>query len=117
MGLAHSFSKRIIKYREYLGGFHSLHQLKEVYGLQKKNIDSLKKYVFLGEKLNLKQLKVNQLDADSLVQHPYISYKEANLIINYREQHGDFKSVSDLLAIKILDSSWVKKVTPYITFD
>lgn len=116
-GIGPAYSKRIIKYRAYLGGFYSIHQLKEVYGLKKENIDSLEKYVFFEDELNLKQLKVNQLNADSLAQHPYISYKEANLIVNYRKQHGEFKSVSDLLPIKILDSSWVKKVTPYLTFD
>lgn len=116
-GIGPAYSKRIIKYREYLGGFHSLQQLKEVYGLKKENIDSLRKYVFLAEKLNLRKLKVNELIADSLVQHPYISYKEANLIVNYRNQHGEFNSTNDLLSIKVLDSSWVKKITPYFTFD
>lgn len=116
-GIGPAYSKRIIKYREYLGGFHSLHQLKEVYGLKKENLDSLKKYVFLTNKLNIKKLKVNQINADSLVQHPYISYKEANLIVNYRNQHGEYNSTNDLLSIKVLDSNWVKKVTPYFTFD
>lgn len=116
-GIGPAFSNRIIKYRDYLGGFHSLHQLNEVYGIKKENLDSLKKYVFIGNTLNLRQLKVNLLNADSLVQHPYISYKEANLIINYRNQHGEFKSAKDLLSIKILDSNWIKKVTPYISFD
>lgn len=116
-GIGPAYSKRIIKYRDYLGGFHSLNQLNEVYGLKEENLDSLKNHVYIEDQLTLKKLKVNQLDADSLVQHPYISYKEANLIVNYRKQHGEFKSVPDLLSIKVLDSSWVKKVSPYITFD
>ena len=116
-GIGPAFSKRITKYRDYLGGFHSLDQLEEVYGLKEENLDSLKKHVFIEDKINLKQLKVNRIDADSLVQHPYISYKEANLIINYRNQHGEFKSNKDLLSIKVLDSAWVKKVSPYLAFD
>lgn len=116
-GIGPAYSKRITKYRNYLGGFHSLDQLEEVYGLKKENLDSLKKYVFIKDINNIKQLKVNQLDADSLVQHPYISYKEANLIINFRKQHGKFNSAQDLLSIKVLDSAWVQKVSPYLTFD
>jgi competence protein ComEA len=116
-GIGPAYSKRITKYRDYLGGFHSLDQLKEVYGLKKENLDSLRKYIFIKDKNKLKQLKVNQLNADSLVQHPYISYKEANLIINYRNQHGKFESREDLLSIKILDSAWVTKVSPYLGFD
>ncbi|HET8859775.1 helix-hairpin-helix domain-containing protein [Marivirga sp.] len=116
-GIGPAYSSRIIKYREYLGGFYSLQQLEEVYGLKKENIDSLKKYIFLDEKLNVKKLKVNTLKADSLVQHPYISYKEANLIVNYRNQHGSYSSAEELYEIKVLDSNWVKKVTPYLSFD
>ncbi|SMG21314.1 competence protein ComEA helix-hairpin-helix repeat region [Marivirga sericea] len=117
-GIGPAFSSRIIKYREYLGGFHSIQQLDEVYGLQKQNLDSLKKHVHLSTKeLHLKQLNINQLSTDSLVKHPYISYKKANILVNYRKQHGKFKSVSDLLSIKILDSSWVNKVKPYISFE
>jgi DNA uptake protein ComE-like DNA-binding protein len=116
-GIGPTYSERIIKYRKYLGGFHSLQQLNEVYGLQKEEIDSLKKYTFVDREHRVKTLNLNQLDADSLVKHPYISYKEANLIVNYRKQHGNFKSVADLLSIKVLDSAWIKKVSPYVTFD
>ncbi|WP_185094405.1 ComEA family DNA-binding protein [Marivirga tractuosa] len=116
-GIGPAYSKRILKYRNYLGGFHSLNQLNEVYGLKKENLDSLKNYVFLANELNLRKLKVNKLNADSLVQHPYISYKEANLIVNYRNQHGNYSSMDDILAIKILDSIWVKKTAPYLSFD
>lgn len=116
-GIGPAYSKRIVKYREYLGGFHSLKQLKEVYGLKKENLDTLKKHVFLSNELIIKKLKVNQLNAESLIQHPYISYKEANLIVNYRNQHGKYNSFEDVLAIKVLDSSWVKKIAPYFTFD
>jgi DNA uptake protein ComE-like DNA-binding protein len=116
-GIGPAYSSWIIKYRDKLGGFHSLYQLEEVYGLKKENLDSLKQYIFIADSLKLRQLKVNLLNADSMVQHPYISYKEANLIVNYRNQHGDFKSAKGLLKIKILDSLWVKKVTPYISFD
>ncbi|WKV13496.1 helix-hairpin-helix domain-containing protein [Marivirga harenae] len=116
-GIGPAYSQRITKYRDYLGGFNSLDQLEEVYGLKKENLDSLLKYVFIEQKKNLKQLKVNQLNADSLVQHPYISYKEANVIINYRNQHGKFNSSEDLHSIMILDSSWVQKVSPYLSFE
>jgi DNA uptake protein ComE-like DNA-binding protein len=116
-GIGPTFSKRIIKYREYLGGFHSTKQLEEVYGLKQENLDSLKRHIYLTKNLNLRQIKVNQLSADSLVQHPYISYKEANLLVNFRKQHGPFKSVSGLQSIKILDSAWVEKVKPYISFE
>jgi len=116
-GIGPAYSKTIIKYRDFLGGFHSIDQLNEVYGLKKENLDSLKKYVFIDDSLNIRQLKINSFNTDSLVQHPYISYKEAHIIVNYRKQHGKYITAKDLLAIKVLDSSWIKKITPYISFE
>jgi DNA uptake protein ComE-like DNA-binding protein len=68
-------------------------------------------------KFEPRQLKVNTVDADSLQSHPYISYKEANLIINFRNQHGQYESSNDFYKIKVLDSAWVKKVSSYFSFE
>jgi DNA uptake protein ComE-like DNA-binding protein len=116
-GIGPAYSKRIIDYRELIGGYKSLNQLNEVYGLKKENLDSLKKYIFIRMKFEPRQLKVNTVDADSLQSHPYISYKEANLIINFRNQHGQYESSNDFYKIKVLDSAWVKKVSSYFSFE
>ncbi|WNB17813.1 helix-hairpin-helix domain-containing protein [Marivirga arenosa] len=115
-GIGPSYSERIIKYRNLLGGFSSLNQLKEVYGLKKESIDSIKAYSFVENNSQLKKYPINLISADSLVKHPYIRYKDANLLINYRNQHGYYTSENDLYKIIALDSSWIKKVIPYLSF-
>ena len=48
--------------------------------------------------------------------HPYIGYKNARLIENYRKQHGNYANAQDLLKIKTLDKAVVEKLMPYLSF-
>ncbi|QSE98846.1 ComEA family DNA-binding protein [Fulvivirga lutea] len=115
-GIGPVLANRIVKYRELLGGFTSKSQLREVYGLQDSVILALDTLAYIGDTFNPSQLNINQLDENTLKKHPYFSWKEANAIINYRYQHGEFKSAEDLRKIHLLDSSKISRLLPYITF-
>jgi len=116
-GIGSTYAKRIVSFRELLGGYNSITQLNEVYGLESPSKDSLLKYVVLPEKPALKLLRINSLTADELAKHPYISYKTANLMVAYRKQHGAFKEMEDLRKIKPLKGDLLKKLAPYLTFN
>ena len=94
-------SKAIVSYRERLGGFYTVEQLKEIRSIP----DSVYKIIFPKVKVDggpYKKLNINSLPADSL-RHPYINKQLARLIVAYREQHGVFKSPSDLKQIPLVD--------------
>ncbi|MGB0522179.1 MAG: ComEA family DNA-binding protein [Flammeovirgaceae bacterium] len=114
-GIGSKLSARIVKYRDKLGGFHSLNQLQEVYGLQPEVIAELKKYALL-EHPTIQQIPINTADVKTLAQHPYISYKLAHVIVNYREQHGAYTQVDDLKAIKLIKQAFIDKIKPYLNF-
>ncbi|MDX5436540.1 MAG: helix-hairpin-helix domain-containing protein, partial [Pontibacter sp.] len=48
-GIGSKLSARIVKYRSGLGGFYTMEQLREVYGLQPEVVDSLHKYTFVAK--------------------------------------------------------------------
>lgn len=112
-GIGDVLSKRIIKFRDALGGFHQISQLKETYGLA----DSTYKHIeqFLTVQAPIKRINVNTVDIDTLKKHQYIRYKLAKIIINYRHQHGEFTSLEELKNIKILDSEDYDKISPYLS--
>ncbi|MBS1490963.1 MAG: helix-hairpin-helix domain-containing protein [Bacteroidetes bacterium] len=114
-GIGPKLSRRIISYREKLGGFISTNQLHEVYGLDSAVIQELKKNVFIENLYVPHQLDINQASEKELGQHPYIKYKLAKVIYTYRFQHGKFKSVEELKNISILDEPTFKKIKPYLT--
>ncbi len=110
-GIGPTFSKRIIKYRELLGGFHHIGQLQEVYGMDIDLFLLIKDQVEISN--HTRKLNLNTDNYRELV-HPYISPQEAKVIVAYREQHGDYQSVYDLLHIHILDNYFIERILPYI---
>lgn len=113
-GIGSAFASRIIKYRNRLGGFIKKEQLLEVYGLK----DSL--YVQIAENIivditEIKKLNINTATVEELKRHPYLNFSIANLIVNYRKQHGIYKDISDLKKIILMDEQTYQKIMPYIT--
>ncbi len=114
-GIGQVLSKRIIKFRDKLGGFVSINQLKEVYGLPPETFESIKENIYINTS-KIQRLKINIEDKSNLKNFPYISYRLAAQIIKYRKQHGYFRNKSDLLKIKTLDSLKLRKIEPYLDY-
>jgi competence ComEA-like helix-hairpin-helix protein len=61
-------------------------------------------------KINLNTASVADLDA-----HPYISKRQAELIVAYREQHGAYHAPEDITKMRaIADQAWLSKIKPYL---
>jgi competence ComEA-like helix-hairpin-helix protein len=114
-GIGSSFAKRIISYREKLGGFIRKEQLKEVFGLDSEKYTGLQAQVSVDAS-HIKKINVNSVTFDGLSHFPYLTYKQMNAIIRFREQHGEYESLADLKNIAIMDDATLQKITPYITF-
>lgn len=115
-GIGSVLAKRIVKYRDALGGFYSVDQVKEVYGLPVETFDTIHDKLQLGNDLLISNINVNTVTADELSKHPYISKKQALTIINYRNQHGSFKKVESLSSIHSLDNDFLRKIEPYLEY-
>jgi DNA uptake protein ComE-like DNA-binding protein len=89
-------------------------QLKEVYGISDSSYKQLLPYIDFVADLEL--LEINANTVVELRRHPYISYRQAKSIVSYRRMHGPFNHVGDLHKIHNLDSSWLNKVEPYLSF-
>jgi len=115
-GIGEVLSKRIIKYRNSLGGFVSTDQLSEVYGLKPEVIKNVLERYYVEAPLPAK-LNLNEDSIKVLAKHPYISYALAKVVIAYKEQHGAYKSIEDLRKIKIMTDSLFYKLSPYLKVD
>lgn len=115
-GIGEVLSVRIVKYRNALGGFHSKEQLVEVYGVDE-DVLVANKSLLLIDIAAVVQLNLNTATKEELAHHPYISWKAAKLIDEYRAQHGDYNHTMELLNIVIFDDIFVEKLTPYIVVE
>lgn len=112
-GIGIGYAKRIIKYREELGGFINTQQLSEVWGLQPETLEKCLPQVIIS--INIKKININTATADELKKHPYIKWKIANAIEKYRKANGKYKSLDDLKKIHLLDEETINKIKPYLT--
>ncbi|MEO8794644.1 MAG: helix-hairpin-helix domain-containing protein [Daejeonella sp.] len=115
-GIGPAFAIRILKYRNRLGGFYSVEQLKEVYGLDSSMFNNLKTQVKVNRN-SIVKTNINTAVFEDLKQSPYLTYKQINAIINYRKQHGLYKSIEDFKKIAILNDGILRKIEPYIIFE
>lgn len=114
-GIGQTLSKRIIKYRESLGGFYAVSQIGEVYGLQDSLYQILKSQLFVDE-VKLELIPVNTLTVNELARHPYIDLNLAKKIERYRVQHQGIHNPESLKKIYMIDRSMIDKLLPYLDF-
>ena len=111
-GIGPAFAKRIVKYRDLIGGYHNKLQLLEVYGLDRNKYNEIEKQVKVGGSVT--HLNINSNSYKELSKHPYVSWQEAKLLVAYTKKHGQFKSAYDIVKIGVMDSMWVEKLIPYL---
>ncbi|TCC87037.1 hypothetical protein EZ428_22830 [Pedobacter frigiditerrae] len=114
-GVGAAFARRIVKYREKLGGFYKKEQLLEVYGLDSVKFVEIKDQVKIDVS-NIKKININTAEFEDLKSHPYLKYKQINAIVQYRKQHGKFNSIDDLKKVAILTPQNIQNLAPYLTF-
>jgi competence protein ComEA len=115
-GIGPSFARRIVRYRERLGGFISTAQLLEVYGMDTARWEAMLPQVTMDTSA-IVRIDINTADYTELIRHPYLNRNQVRAIIRYREQHGAFRSVEGLLAIHIVTADDLARLRPYLKAD
>ncbi|MFL0206127.1 helix-hairpin-helix domain-containing protein [Aquirufa sp. 2-AUSEE-184A6] len=113
-GIGPGFAKRIMTYREKLGGFYQVDQLKEVYGLDSLWVKENKALLKVGAGV-YRFLAINQVEWKDF-KHPYLPYGQSKVVLAYRKQHGVLKDFEALKKIQLLDLVAWKRLKPYLSF-
>lgn len=112
-GIGPSFSRRIVKFRNQLGGFYSVNQVAETFMLPDSTFQKIKPYLVL-DATPLRKININTATYEEMKNHPYLRYTLANAIVQYRTQHGNFSSIEGIKKIMIITDEIYKKVSPYL---
>lgn len=113
-GIGPKYAEWIIRYREKLGGFSSIDQISETFNLPDSVFQSIKPFLTISP-VN-KFIEINKITVDSLRLHPYVDWKQASIIVNYRTQHGPYTSADDLYKTRVFDTLFVNRIKPYLKY-
>lgn len=115
-GIGPSFARRITGYRKRLGGFHSVDQLLEVYGMDSVRFLGVRKYLTVDTTM-IRRLELNTISFKELIAHPYMPYDLAKEIALSRKRHNGIKSLGEILKMKSADSLMLVRLRPYLGFN
>lgn len=113
-GIGPVFARRIVAYRQRLGGFHSSAQLLEVFGFDQERLDLLEGKV-KTDSTYIRKVNVNTATAAELKRHPYFTPALATALVSYRNAHGPFRSLPDVMRCQLFGPDLYRKLAPYLT--
>jgi DNA uptake protein ComE-like DNA-binding protein len=114
-GIGPTYARRIVSYRERLGGFTSTNQLLEVYGFTPELLAHIEPHLTL-DTTTIQRITINSIELKQLVKHPYIEYYQARDIVALRKLGTVFHTADDLRAVPSMADSTLNRLLPYIDF-
>ena len=111
-GIASYRARQIIRYRERLGGYASIEQLKEIEGLP---VDELACWFDTGKGV-YRRIPINKATIAEMGKHPYMGFTRARAIDNYRRNYGTIHDLSELRLLPDFTEDVVNRLRPYVEY-
>lgn len=112
-GIGPYYAKLITNFRNKLGGFTSIEQVGETWRLPDSTFLLIKSRLVLSPVYQ--KIDINHASEETLKAHPYINWRQAAVLVNYRQEHGPFNSLEELRSVRAFEEPWIEKILPYLT--
>ena len=110
-GIGSYYARRIVNYRQQLGGYVSASQLQEIEGMP----EDIGQWLTVDPS-NIRRIDVNHATKNQLVRHPYLRVYRAQDIWNYRHNQGPLQSIDDLRSLPSFTEEDIERLRPYLEF-
>jgi len=112
-GIGSFYARQIVELRERYRGFRSFDQLLDLYKVSDETLTLLSEKSTIDTSA-VRKIDLNTCTIEELGRHPYLSWKQARIIIAYRDQHDNFTSVKEILRTDVISDSVYLKIAPYL---
>ena len=112
-GVGPVFARRIIRYRDLLGGYYKREQLKEVYGMSEAQYEEIIGKVCIDSS-RLSRMDLNRVERRTLSRHPYLTSYQADALMAYREYKGKWQDIGEILQNQLIPDSVFQRIRPYL---
>jgi DNA uptake protein ComE-like DNA-binding protein len=116
-GIGEVISLRILKLKESLGGFMSMEQMNDVWGLSPEVIESLNSHFKVYDMPVIHKININNASLKEISQFSYFKYALAKEIVTYRSMNGDIRNIEDLIKIRGFPVEKAKIIGLYLDFN
>ena len=114
-GIGEKSASEIIKYRELLGGYHSVEQLAELNCVTEENFAKFLSQICC-DSCKIKKIDINFAGPKELERHPYVSARTLRRIIKQRQLKGGWSRIEEMTEQNILSEEEAKRLAPYLRF-
>lgn len=111
-GIGSAIARLISGYRQQLGGFYSLGQLKDVNLDYRQLIDW-----FCIDTTAIRRIPVNRSSVDRLRRHPYLNFYQAKALVEYRRKHGPLKNLKPFVLYEEFTQKDLERISHYLSFE
>ena len=115
-GIGRGYAKGIVRFRKETGGFASVDQLHEIYGMRQENFDKIRPFCTVNTSL-IQRIKTNIANVERLNAHPYINFYQAKALFELRRKKGKLKEINDLKLLQEFSQDDLNRLRPYLNFE
>jgi len=115
-GIGRRYAKSIVGYRRILGGYYSVEQIREVYGMRPETFEQIKPFLNTDPSL-IAKIDVNKASIERLKSHPYLNFSKAKEIYELRREKGKLKKLDELQILHSLTPEDLQKIGHYLDFE
>ena len=113
-GIGPSYARRIVSYRNKLGGFINIRQILEVWGVDTVLYNLIREHIIIKSD-SVRKIDLNTISFKELLKHPYFPYELTRSLILYRQKNKLFRSLDDLNSVEGVNDSIFRKIKPYVS--
>lgn len=114
-GIGERSVTEIIRYRELLGGYHSVEQIAELPCVTESNYEKILQQIYC-DSCKITKIDINFADPKELVRHPYVSAKALRRIVKQRKLKGGWSGIEEMTEDNIFTKEEAERLAPYLRF-
>ena len=114
-GIGSKSAAEIVKYRELLGGYHSVEQISELKTVTEQNYEKILQQIYC-DSCEIQKIDINFAAPKEIARHPYVSASALRKIIKQRQLKGGWSRIEEMVEDEILSEDEAKRLAPYLWF-
>lgn len=115
-GVGSGIAQIIVNYRNHLGGFYSINQLREIKQFSPEQVDKFSHFLALSNSQSTRKIPVNKSGIERLMSHPYLNFYQAKAIVELKKKKGKLTSMNQLSLYEEFTKQDFERLAHYLDF-